>query len=194
MPWKCLFTVFLVAILAAAGPTVQVTRVIDGDTLLLSNGERVRLIGVDTPELHHPLKPVQYFAREASEFTRKMAEGKRVRLQHDWQRRDRYGRLLAYVYLEDGTFLNAEIIRQGYGFAYTKYPFRYREEFRQHEKEARENKRGLWKHKGRKSVTKSSFAIGDPKVLFRNRHVNSMPDLLQRGPYPHKKIGIPPSI
>ena len=144
---KWFITTLLLATFTASSPVVQVARVIDGDTLLLSNGERVRLIGVDTPELHHPLKPVQYFAREASEFTREMAEGKRARLEYDWQNRDRYGRLLAYVYLEDGTFLNAEIIRQGYGFAYTKYPFRYREEFRQYEREARENGRGLWKHK-----------------------------------------------
>ena len=144
---KWFVTTLLLATFTASSPGVRVARVIDGDTLLLSNGERVRLIGVDTPELHHPLKPVQYFAREASEFTREMTEGKQVRLEYDWQNRDRYGRLLAYVYLQDGTFLNAEIIRQGYGFAYTKYPFRYREEFRQYEREARENGRGLWKHK-----------------------------------------------
>jgi len=124
------------------------TRVIDGDTILLDmNGEqeRVRLIGVDTPETVHPTKPVKYFGKEASEFTKSMVEGKRVRLEYDWQRRDKYGRLLAYVYLEDGTFLNAEIIKQGYGFAYTRFPFKYLEEFRQYEREARENGKGLWR-------------------------------------------------
>lgn len=125
--------------------TFWVKRVIDGDTLLLSNGERVRLIGVDTPETKHPQKPVQRFGREAYLFTKRMVEGKQVRLEFDWQKRDRYGRLLAYVYLMDGTFLNAEIIRQGYGFAYTKYPFKYLDEFRSYEREARENRRGLWK-------------------------------------------------
>jgi micrococcal nuclease len=74
-----------------------------------------------------------------------MVEGKEVRLEFDWQRRDKFNRLLAYVHLMDGTFLNAEIIKQGYGFAYTMFPFKYLEEFRQYEKEARENKRGLWK-------------------------------------------------
>jgi len=97
------------------------TRVVDGDTIILDGKERVRLIGVDTPETKHPKKPVQYF-----------------------QRKDKYGRTLAYVFLEDGTFLNAEIIKQGYGFAYTRYPFKYLEEFRKYEREARENKRGLW--------------------------------------------------
>ncbi len=120
-------------------------RVIDGDTIVLEENEKVRLIGVDTPETVHPQKPAEYYGKEASEFTRQMVEGKQVRLEYDWQKKDKYGRTLAYVYLEDGTFLNLEIIKQGYGFAYTKYPFKFLEEFRQTEKEARENKKGLWK-------------------------------------------------
>lgn len=101
---------------------VRVKRVIDGDTLLLANDERVRLIGVDTPETQHPQKPVEHFGKEAYLFTKRTVEGKEVRLEYDWQRKDRHGRLLAYVYLMDGDFLNAEIIKQGYGFTYTKYP------------------------------------------------------------------------
>jgi micrococcal nuclease len=133
--------------IAAAQDYYLCTRVIDGDTLVvLGNGktEKVRLIGIDTPETVHPLKPVEYFGKEASRFTKHMAEGKMVRLEYDWQKRDRYERLLVYVYLRDGTFLNAEIIRQGYGFAYTKFPFKYLHEFRQFEKEARENNKGFW--------------------------------------------------
>jgi micrococcal nuclease len=120
------------------------TRVIDGDTIILSNREKVRLIGVDTPETKHPNKPVEHYGKEASAFTKKMVEGRPVRLEYDWQQRDKYGRLLAYVYLMDGTFLNAEIIKQGYGHGYTRFPFKYLDQFRQYEKEARENKRGLW--------------------------------------------------
>jgi micrococcal nuclease len=71
-------------------------------------------------------------------------EGKRVRLAYDHQHYDKYGQSLAYVCLEDGTFVNAEIIKQGYGFAYTRFPFTYLEQFRQLEREAREAKRGLW--------------------------------------------------
>jgi micrococcal nuclease len=123
----------------------KVKRVIDGDTLLLINGERVRLIGVDTPETKHPQKPVEYFGREAYLFTKEMVDGKEARFEFDRQKRDRYGRLLAYVYLLDGTFLNAEIIKQGYGFAYTKFPFKYMEEFRRYEREAREKRKGLWR-------------------------------------------------
>lgn len=124
------------------------TRVVDGDTIVVEiegKQEKIRLIGVDTPETVHPSKPVQYFGKEASEFTRSMVERQKVKLEYDWQKRDKYGRLLAYVYLEDGTFLNAEIIKQGYGFAYTKYPFKYLEDFRKYERDARNNNRGLWK-------------------------------------------------
>jgi micrococcal nuclease len=122
----------------------QVKRVIDGDALELTTGEKVRLIGVDTPETKDPRKPVQYFGKEATAFTTQLAEGKRGRLAYDQQRRDKYRRTLAYVYLDDGTFINAEIIKQGFGFAYTRFPFKYLEEFRRLEREAREAKRGLW--------------------------------------------------
>jgi len=134
--------------------TAQVTRVIDGDTLEVQidgSVTKIRLIGVDTPETVHPNKPVQYFGKEASAFTRRMAEGKQVTLEFDQAsaatgHRDKYGRLLAYVFLEDGTLLNAEIIRQGYGHAYTRFPFARMEEFRALEREAREAGRGLWAH------------------------------------------------
>ncbi len=123
---------------------LKVRRVIDGDTLELDNGEDVRLIGVDTPETNHPKKPVERFGKEAAAFTTRLVEGQEVRLAYDQQRRDKYDRTLAYAYLLDGTFLNAEIIRQGYGFAYTRFPFTYLKEFRMLEREAREAQRGLW--------------------------------------------------
>ena len=131
----------------------RVERVIDGDTLKVypnpspasDQGDRIRLIGVDTPETVRPDYPVEYFGREAAAFTRRLSEGRRVRLEFDPAAgQDRYGRTLAYVYLEDGTFVNAEIIRQGYGHAYTNFPFAYLEEFRALEREARESHRGLW--------------------------------------------------
>jgi len=127
----------------------KVIRVVDGDTLVLSPNEKVRLIGVDTPETKHPKKPVQCFGLEAKEFTGKMAAGKKIRLELDQANaatghKDRYGRTLGYVYLEDGVFLNAEIIRQGYGHSYTRFPFRYLEEFRALQRQARAVGRGLW--------------------------------------------------
>ncbi len=132
---------------ALKGPWRTVTRVVDGDTIILNGRERVRLIGVDTPETVDPRRPVQYFGKEASAFTKRMVEGKKVRLEYDQTRKDRYGRTLAYVYLEDGTFLNAEIVKQGYGHAYTRFPFRYLEDFRRYESEARKAGKGLWKER-----------------------------------------------
>ena len=139
------FLLLVIFLSTSCAQTYVVHRVIDGDTLLLNNSEQVRLIGADTPETKHPRKPVQYFGMEAYQFTKQMVEGKVVRLEYDWQRRDRYLRLLAYVYFMDGTFLNAEIIKQGYGFAYTRYPFKFLDEFRLYQREAREQKRGLWR-------------------------------------------------
>ena len=129
--------------------TATVLRVVDGDTIEVSVAgrvEKVRLIGVDTPETVDPRKPVEYFGKEASEFTRKLVEGKQVILRDELagQDRDKYGRLLRYVYLEDGTFVNAEIIKQGYGHAYVAYPFSHMEEFRGYERQAREKGLGLW--------------------------------------------------
>ncbi len=122
-----------------------VSRTIDGDTIRLSNGERVRLIGVDTPETKHPRKPVQCFGKEASAFTRKMVQKRYITLEFDWQLRDRYGRLLAYVYRSsDKFFLNYQLVRQGYGFAYTRYPFKYMKKFVAAERYARQHKLGLW--------------------------------------------------
>jgi len=135
-----------------------VKRVVDGDTLLLKEGQRVRLIGVDTPELHiskklyrdaershRDIKTIRELGKRASDFVKSLVKsGDRIRLEYDWDKVDKDGRILAYVYLEDGTFLNAKIIKQGYGNAYTKFPFKYLDEFREYEREARENKKGLW--------------------------------------------------
>jgi micrococcal nuclease len=122
---------------------------VDGDTLRIGVGgaeETVRLIGVDTPETVDPRRPVERFGKEASEFTRRLAEGKRVELREEigGRNRDRYGRLLRYVYLEDGTLVNAEIIRRGYGHAYVRFPFSKMDEFLALQRQAREQGRGLW--------------------------------------------------
>lgn len=134
----------LSAIPATRAGAQMVERVVDGDTIIVAGVGRVRLIGVDTPETVDPRRPVQFFGREASAFTRQMLEGKRVRLEYDQQRIDRYGRTLAYVWLANGTLVNGEIIRRGFGHAYTRFPFRYLDQFRQFEREARLGGRGLW--------------------------------------------------
>ena len=125
--------------------TYKVVRVVDGDTIVLANGERIRYIGIDTPETKHPNKPVQYFGKEASEANKRLVEGKMVRLEYDVQQTDRYGRTLAYVYLEDGTFVNAWLVENGYARVSTYPPnVKYQQRFLELEKKAREAKLGLW--------------------------------------------------
>jgi micrococcal nuclease len=138
------------AFLETAQPgTYTVTSVMDGDTIEVDLGgykDTVRLIGVDTPETKDPRKPLQCYGEAASAKTAEWSLGKRVRLEADPadSERDKYGRLLRYVYLEDSRLLNAEIIKEGYGFAYTIFPFEKLEEFRSYEHEARAAGRGLW--------------------------------------------------
>lgn len=127
----------------------RITRFDDGDTIAVDmNGrnETIRFIGVDTPETHDPRKAVQCFGKAAAGFTRQFIGGSNVRLEADPlnTNRDRYNRLLRYVYLPDGRLVNAEIIKQGYGFAYLGFPFSKSEDFAQYQRKARENERGLW--------------------------------------------------
>ena len=137
---------------------IYVKRVIDGDTLQLETGERVRLIGIDTPEMHESNKlyrdsqrtkqdisTIQKLGQRAYKFTKNLVEGKRVSLEFDVEKRDRYGRLLAYVYLKDGTFVNAEIVKQGYASLMAIPPnVKYAQFFLKLYREAREKRRGLW--------------------------------------------------
>ena len=142
-----------------AHENLLVERAVDGDTLKLGTGERVRLIGIDTPEMHESeklyrdaarthqdVRTIQALGRRAYEFTRSLVEGKLVRLEFDVERRDKYGRLLAYVYLvNEGTFVNAEIVKQGYASLMTYPPnVKHADLFLKLYQEARENKRGLW--------------------------------------------------
>lgn len=126
-----------------------VTRVVDGDTIVATTfgvPEKVRLIGVDTPETVDPRKPVQCFGKEASDFTKSLLANKSVRLERDPTQndRDKYGRLLRYVFL-DGTNISEKIISEGYGHEYTyRIPYKYQTEFKNAERLAREAKKGLW--------------------------------------------------
>jgi micrococcal nuclease len=151
--------VLALAVLAAAGfglPRVmgddartrdgRVERVVDGDTIVV-DGETVRLIGVDTPESVKPGTPVECFAKRATAFTKRLVEGRRVRLEADAEERDRYGRLLAYVHRRGGRplFVNAELVRQGYAQPLTIPPnVRHADRFKALAREARRAGRGLW--------------------------------------------------
>jgi len=138
---------------------ILVTRAVDGDTLKLENGERVRLIGIDTPEMHESQKlyrdsarshqdisTIQKLGRRAYEFTKNLVEGKRVSLEFDVEKHDKYGRLLAYVYLKDGTFVNSKIVEEGYASLMTFPPnVKYADLFLKLYQEARNNRKGLWR-------------------------------------------------
>lgn len=130
---------------------VFVTRVIDGDTFWVDNGEeafKIRFIGIDAPELRNSRhKKKGPFAKEAKAYVQERTEGQWVRLEMDVQKTDRYGRMLAYIYLEDNAFLNADLVREGYAVLATFPPnVKHVELFRQLQTEAREHKRGLWKN------------------------------------------------
>jgi endonuclease YncB( thermonuclease family) len=123
--------------------------VADGDTLTLEGLGTVRFIGVDTPEKNHPKLPVQYMSKEAGVFTEKICLGKNVRLEfdpYDKDKRGNYGRVLGYVYLEDGTFLQEELIKNGYATVYTKYPIDEdrKAQFLAWEQEAKSWGTGFW--------------------------------------------------
>jgi micrococcal nuclease len=133
-----------------AGVQAEVTRIVDGDTIhvdLDGTDETVRYIGVDTPESVKPGTPVECFAKKASAFNARLVEGEDVKLRFDVERRDRYGRLLAYVYRAgDGLFVNAELVRRGYARTLTVPPnVRFAERFARLQREAREARRGLWR-------------------------------------------------
>lgn len=132
---------------APSGDDSTVERVVDGDTIVVTGGIRVRLIGVDTPETKDPRKTVQCFGREAADHTSQLlAPGTKVRLVYDVERTDRYGRMLAYVYrLADGVFVNAALIRDGYAQVATFPPnVAHVEEFLELQRQARAAGRGLW--------------------------------------------------
>jgi len=129
-----------------------VTHVVDGDTLdaLFDDGleARIRFLGVNTPETVDPRKEVECFGSQASNFSKEMLSGARVLLQSDPQadERDKYGRLLRNVYLEDGTDFNALLISEGYAYAYLSFPLdkERKAELKRLENEARDAERGLW--------------------------------------------------
>lgn len=140
---------------ATVSPTIpapgyyRIAHFTDGDTLSVDmNGtdEAVRFIGIDTPETKKPDTPVQCYGPEASNFTKQTIGAQPVRLEADptGDNRDRYNRLLRYVYLPDGTLLNRELIAKGYAFAYTSFPFTKKADFVAAQTDAQQAKLGLW--------------------------------------------------
>jgi micrococcal nuclease len=144
-----LLLLLALALPAAAQLTLEgtVTRIVDGDTIHVrvdGRLEKVRYIGVNTPEVHHPRKGEEPGGRAAAAVNRGLVDGRRVRLELDTQSRDRYGRLLAYVWVDD-TMINAELVRRGFAQVMTVPPnVRHQSLFLKLQREAREAGRGLW--------------------------------------------------
>ncbi len=139
---------FLLTVLIAQSViTGTVDRIVDGDTIKVWIGntlETVRYIGVDTPETVHPNRGVEPYGKAAAEFNRSLVEGCQVQLEFDVDRRDRYGRLLAYVYV-DTIFVNAELIKQGFAQLMTVPPnVQHVDHFMSLQEIARDVNRGLW--------------------------------------------------
>lgn len=144
-----------------------VRNVMDGDTIELSNGEKVRYIGIDTPEIRRKegskwvYDPMPY-AEAAMEFNRKLVRGERVRLEFDAQKKDKYNRLLAYVY-SGNKMVNIEMVKEGFAMLYTYPPnVKYVDKFIAAQKEARENKRGIWR----------DLLLGDSKISTKEAREN----------------------
>lgn len=129
------------------GPATQalVAEVRDGDTVVLDTGQKVRLLGIDTPELEREGQPADFLAHKAKQVLTNLAQGKRVRLEYDKVRYDRYGRVLSFLFLMDGTDLSREMVRRGLARVYTIPPnLRFREELLAAQREAIAARRGIW--------------------------------------------------
>lgn len=130
---------------------MQVTKVIDGDTFwvvdVTGKQVKIRLIGIDAPEPRNVFKRrEQYFGKESSQYMKNLIGGKKVRLEYDAGRLDRYGRTLAYAYLVDGTFINARMVQEGYAVVMTVPPnVKFADYFLKLQRKARKQHRGLWK-------------------------------------------------
>ena len=134
----------------ASGTEAKVLKVVDGDTIKVSikgTTYNVRYIGIDTPETKHPTKGVEHFGPEASAYNKKLVGGKTVRLVKDVGNTDKYNRLLRYIYVGD-LFVNAKLVKEGYAHA-SSYPpdVKYADKFRELERSAKENNKGLWAEK-----------------------------------------------
>jgi micrococcal nuclease len=129
---------------------LEIAKFVDGDTFWVMNpngkDEKIRLIGVNTPEARNTGRTqIEYFGKEASAYLKKLLTGKKVRLEFDVQRYDRYKRTLAYIFLEDGTFLNAHLVKEGYATVATYPPnVKYADLFVKLERKARAQGKGLW--------------------------------------------------
>jgi len=124
----------------------EVIKVFDGDTIEIDDGRKIRLIGVDAPEVKSPYREEEPFGKQSKSYLNKMLYGKKIYYRTGADTYDKYGRTLAYVYL-DGVLVNGKIIRDGWACAYMRYDYKYKDLFITYEKEARSKGIGMWKQK-----------------------------------------------
>ena len=171
------FTLTLTLVLLACGlasptadadsPPVKVRWVDDGDTIVVAGGERVRYLGINTPEVAHKDKPGEPFGDEAKAFNKKLVQGRWINLEVGEQQRDHYGRLLAYVFLEDGTFVNGELVRQGYAHLLRKQSkLRYWKRLLALQRQALKEKKGMW---SLPVVKPEKFYVGNKRSWILHR-------------------------
>lgn len=152
--YKQLKTVFFIFIFLNTSATAIVAQewhtvkwVNDGDTIVLSNGKRVRYIGINAPEIDHDNHRAQPFGYESRSYNKDAVFNRKIRLEFDRERQDRYGRLLAYLFLPDGTFLNQALLQKGYAYFLFKKPnLKYSQRLLKAQLEAMKEKRGIWEN------------------------------------------------
>lgn len=167
----------MVFINASYGKEYVVKKVIDGDTIQLESGETVRYIGIDSPELYTKESGAEFYAKEAARFNKKLVYMKKIKLEFDQEKQDSHGRMLAYVFVKN-TFVNAELVRQGYAKAMVKPPnTKYKDVLLAQQQKAIDEDKGLWQEK--KQETESSY-VGNKRTYTLHRpscsYVKKIPD------------------
>jgi len=171
------FVLTIIFINSSYGKEYVVKKVIDGDTIQLESGETVRYIGIDAPELYIKEGGSEFYAKEAARFNKKLVFLKKVKLEFDDERQDSHGRMLAYVFVKN-TFVNAELVRQGYAKVMVKPPnTKYKDVLLAQQQKAIDEDRGLWQEK--KQDTESTY-VGNKRTYTLHRpscsYVTKIPD------------------
>ncbi len=169
-----LLLIFFWAATCHAGDQVRVQWVADGDTIVLTDGRHVRYIGIDTPEIDSDSRRAQPMGYEARAINRSLVEGKRLRLTYDEERKDRYGRTLAYVYLPDGTLVNAELVKRGAAFVLYRHPNTSKARLLlDAQREAMQKGRGIWRWVDRQATPVNGFRGNRRSMRF---HAHDCPN------------------
>jgi micrococcal nuclease len=165
LPILCAFSIFLFVILSAQSSPAQswhtVKWVVDGDTIVLNTGQRIRYLGINAPEIDHEDSKAQPYGYQARSFNKKLLISRKIRLEFDAERCDQYGRMLAYIFLPDGAFANLLLLENGLAFYLYRLPnVKYEKILCQAQLAAMASRKGLWRNW--KKETNGSY-IGNPR-------------------------------